>query len=58
VVKTDKQGATNTTDYDDYRDVDGIRFPYHINTDQGPVNLNLTVQSIKVNAGLSDSEFK
>ena len=35
----------------------GIKFPYHVNNDRGQVVLNLSVQSIKVNAGLSDDDF-
>jgi len=58
MVKTDKQGGANNVDYSDYREVSGIRFPHHVSTDQGQINLDLTVQSIKVNAGLEDGEFK
>jgi zinc protease len=47
-----------TVDYSDYRDVSGIKFPYRINDDQGQVDLDMTVQSIKVNAGLGDDEFR
>ena len=45
-------------DYSDYRDVNGIKFPYHTNNDQGQVVFDLTVDSIKVNAGLPDTDFK
>jgi outer membrane lipoprotein-sorting protein len=55
--KENKGGGTSTAEYSDYRDVNGIKFPYRVNEDQGQVNLDMTVQSIKVNAGLSDEEF-
>jgi hypothetical protein len=57
MIKNGKQG-TATIDYSDYRDVNGIKFPYHINNDQGQVVFDLTVESIKVNSGLADTDFK
>ena len=56
--KQGKDGAMTTIDYSDYRDVDGIKFPYKVNDDQGQIDLDMTVQSVKVNSGLADSEFK
>jgi hypothetical protein len=58
MVRNNKDGGTSTTDFDDYRDVNGIKFPYKVSADEGQFILNLTVQSVKVNAGLADSEFK
>ena len=55
-TRVNKQGES-TLEFGDYRDLDGIKFPYHVNNDQGQVVLNLSVQSIKVNAGLSDDDF-
>jgi zinc protease len=57
VIKEGKQG-TSTVDFGDYRDVNGIKFPYHTNNDQGQVVFDLTVDSIKVNGGLPDTDFK
>ena len=57
MIKEGKQG-TATIDYSDYRDVSGIKFPYHSINDQGQVVLDLTVTSVKVNAGLPDTDFK
>jgi hypothetical protein len=54
---TDKEGVAKGADFDDYRDVNGIKFPYHINDDEGQVVLDMTVQSIKVNSGLAADEF-
>jgi Peptidase family M1 domain len=58
VVRTSKQGGVTSIEYSDYRDFNGIRFPYHLNEDQGQVVLDLKVQSIKVNTGLTDADFK
>ncbi len=33
-VKVSKRGETSIT-YDDYRDVEGIKFPYRVNEDEG-----------------------
>jgi outer membrane lipoprotein-sorting protein len=56
--KQAKEGGMTTVDYSDYRDVSGIKFPYHVNDDQGQIDLDMTVKSVKVNSGLADSEFK
>ena len=57
LVKNLSQGQT-TTDYGDYRDVNGIKFPWHVDDNQGQVDLDMTVESIKVNAGLTASDIK
>ena len=57
VVKNLSQGQT-TTEYGDYRDVNGILFPWHVDDNQGEVDLDMTVQSIKVNSGLSAGDLK
>ena len=55
-IHSTPQGES-TVEYSDYRDVNGVKFPYHVNDDQGQIQLNMTVQTIKVNSGLSDDEF-
>ncbi|HVS98621.1 MAG TPA: M1 family metallopeptidase [Puia sp.] len=57
LIKNLSQGQT-TTDYGDYRDVDGIKFPWHVDDNQGQVDLDMTVQSIKVNSGLTAADIK
>jgi peptidase M1-like protein len=54
---TDKDGSAKSSGFDDYRDVSGIKFPFHISDDEGQIVLDLTVQSVKVNSGIADSEF-
>ncbi len=58
VSSTDKRGQTSTVEYSDYRDVSGLKFPYHQIVDQGQLVLDMTVTSVKVNSGLSDADFK
>jgi outer membrane lipoprotein-sorting protein len=42
----------------DYREVNGIKFPYSIKNFIGGQELNFKVTEIKVNSGLSDEDFK
>lgn len=58
-VKT-PQGMTvkNVTDMSNYKPVDGIEFPYNIVTQNGPQKFTMSVQDIKVNSGLQESDFK
>ncbi|HEY4208600.1 MAG TPA: M1 family aminopeptidase [Puia sp.] len=50
--------GTSTVDYSDYRDVDGYKFPYHVVIDQGQLVLDMKVDSVKINTGLKDEDFK
>ncbi|MBC7921772.1 MAG: insulinase family protein [Ferruginibacter sp.] len=57
VTSTDSpQGAvTQTTDYGDYREVNGVKFPHKISSSMG---MQLEVQSIEINKGLKDEVFE
>src|ERR1700722_1120951 len=57
VVKNQREGQTVTI-YGDYRDVNGILFPWHVDDNQGEIDLDMTVKSIKVNSGLTAADFK
>jgi hypothetical protein len=57
LVKQTSQGET-TTGYGDYREVNGIKFPWHIDDNQGEVDLDMTVKSVKVNSGLTAADLK
>ncbi|MCW3084744.1 MAG: processing peptidase [Bacteroidetes bacterium] len=46
-----------TSDFLDYKDMGGIKFPGVIATNIGPMPLKLTLQSADVNKGIKDSEF-
>lgn len=47
---------TNTTEFLEYKDVDGLKFPSVISI-SGAMSMKLTAESINVNKGVADSEF-
>jgi len=51
-------GATQTIDFDDYRDVQGVKYPFKMSlvTPQGAIDL--ITSSIEVNTNLADSLFE
>lgn len=52
-------GSTKTTTtYSDYKEVNGIKFPFTMNTDAGGMPMEMKVTDLKVNSGLSDSDFQ
>ncbi|MEJ2105468.1 MAG: hypothetical protein P8X47_12980 [Ignavibacteriaceae bacterium] len=54
-----KQGLfEQETYFSDYREVDGIKFPFLITQYFGNQEIDLTVQSIEINTGLEDSMFE
>ena len=59
-VQEGPQGATMTqsTEYGDYQEVDGVKFPHSIKQNLGPQLMDIQVKSITVNSGLSKDDFK
>ena len=54
-----KQGLfEQETYFSDYRDVDGLKFPFAIKQHIGLQEIELTVTSIEINTGLDDSVFE
>lgn len=49
--------VTQITDYDDYRSVEGLKFPYIMKQQFGPQIFDMKVTSIEINAGLEDEVF-
>lgn len=49
--------STSTQMYSDYRDVNGVKYPYVLNIVDGPQKLNFTVSEILMNKGIANSEF-
>ena len=43
--------------YSDYRNVDGLKFPFNIVQNMGMQKLELNVSSIKLNTGINDEVF-
>jgi hypothetical protein len=48
---------TVTTIYEDYRDVEGLKFPFLIKQQAGPQNVDLKVVSLELNTGVGDEVF-
>lgn len=46
------------TFFDDYREIEGIKYPFNIKQNLGIFNYEFTVDSIKINTGLSDRNFE
>ncbi len=46
------------TKYQDYKEVNGIKFPYTVLISQGPMNLKFETASLEVNPVLDDAIFK
>jgi predicted Zn-dependent peptidase len=54
-----QQGQVSvTTLYSDYRNVDGILFPFKIKQSAGPQSFDIAVSSVEVNKGIDDSVFE
>jgi len=58
-VKTpDGQEVEVPTNFGDYKEVKGIKFPFSIGQKMGPMDLNFEIKEIKINEGVSDADFK
>ena len=56
-IDTPRGMVSQTTIYDDYKDVDGVKYPFKITQMVGGQTIEVTVSSIKVNKGLTDDLF-
>ncbi|MBS9462457.1 insulinase family protein [Flagellimonas sp. 389] len=52
------QQMMNTLEYSDYKEVSGIKFPFKLSQTMGPQNFEFIVKEIKVNEGVSASDFE
>jgi zinc protease len=50
--------VTVTISYGDYREIDGLKFPFSVKQQAGPQALDMKVVSVEVNTGVSDDVFK
>ena len=57
-VDTPQGSITQSVEYQDYRDVDGVKFPHKASISMGPQKMEAEVASIEVNTGVSDDTFK
>ncbi len=56
-IQTPQGSGTQTITYGDYKDVNGVKYPFKITQAFGGQSVDVTVSSIKVNKGLSDDLF-
>lgn len=56
-IQTQMGLSEQTVVYDDFREVDGLKYPYKITQSFGGQSIEVTVSSIKINRGLSDDIF-
>jgi len=57
-IITEQGKFKQITEYDDYRTIDGIRYPFKIKQYLGNQTLEFLIQSIQVNTGISDDVFQ
>lgn len=52
------QQMSNTLGFDNYQEVSGIKFPFKLSQTMGPQNFQFVVKEIKVNEGVTASDFE
>ncbi len=57
LVTQGDQSATQMVNFDDYKEVKGIKIPYKMMMNVG-MDLELTVTDVKINEGVTDADFK
>ncbi|UZH56405.1 insulinase family protein [Salinimicrobium tongyeongense] len=60
-VKTMTQGPQTMTipiTYSDYREVEGVKFPFGLSQSMGAMNLNFEISEIMVNENVTDADFE
>lgn len=56
---TSPQGTFNqVTDFEDYKEIDGVKFPHKLSQQMGPQTIILTADKIEINKDVSDDLFK
>ncbi|MGB5369508.1 MAG: hypothetical protein WBN18_03685 [Flavobacteriaceae bacterium] len=58
MVEAQGQQLSTTFTYGDYKEVDGIKFPFLLTQAMGPQSFDFIVKEIKVNEGVSDADFE
>ncbi len=57
-IKTPEGVKNSRTNVGDYKEVQGIKFPFKIDSKTGPMTIKATVDTIKINTGLTEEDFK
>lgn len=50
--------VTTTTDFSDYKEVDGVMMPYTMKVTTGPQAFEFNMTEVKVNEGVTEEDFK
>lgn len=58
IVQQGPQTMTVPITYGDYKEVDGVKFPFTISQSMGTMTLNFKVSDILINEGVSESDFE
>ena len=56
-VETPQGPMSISTDYSDYKEIEGIKFPSVVKQNLGPMVFEMKVDSVLINTGLSDNLF-
>lgn len=57
VMDTPQGQMTQAVDYGDYKEVEGVKFPYQLKQNVGPQKISMTVSEVLVNQDISDDTF-
>ncbi|GHU72005.1 hypothetical protein FACS189413_14480 [Bacteroidia bacterium] len=57
-VQTQMGEQQTITEYGDYREVDGVKFPFFMKQNTAGMVMDVAVKSVEINTGLADSAFK
>lgn len=52
------QTSTTTIKYSDYEEKNGVMFPMTLSQDLGPQTINIKIEELKINEGISNSDFE
>lgn len=57
IISTPQGSVSVDIDYLDFREVDGVKYPFSIIQSVGPMKLNFSVSGVQINKGISDDIF-
>jgi zinc protease len=56
-IQTPQGEMVQESDLSEYKEVDGVKFPFTITLPMGPMKMTANAESIELNTGIEDSEF-
>jgi len=56
-TQTEQGAITTVSDFMDYKEYNGIKFPGTVSANFGPLPLKLILESVEINKGIKDAEF-